>query len=68
MGRIGMGPIDLWAQIGRAQTGWAESPSIICDIYIYIILKYHIYYTCYISYHTIITLCALPHHRSRQLL
>ncbi len=31
MGRIGepkwdgMGPIDIWAQMGRAQTGWAES-------------------------------------------
>jgi len=25
MGRNGMGPIDVWAQIGRAQTGWAES-------------------------------------------
>jgi len=25
MGRNGMGPIDVWAQMGRAQTGWAES-------------------------------------------
>ena len=25
MGRNGMGPIDSWAEIGRAQMGWAES-------------------------------------------
>ena len=25
MSRNGMGPIDVWAQMGRAQTGWAES-------------------------------------------
>ena len=25
MGRNRTGPIDIWAQMGRAQTGWAES-------------------------------------------